>query len=66
MATKLTLDADITRRFLHLKDEFSEELASLLDFWSSKGMDNTHGGLCLIHIYEPTRPAPLSGMPSSA
>ena len=44
MATKLTLDADITRRFLHLKDEFSEELASLLDFWSSKGMDNTHGG----------------------
>ena len=44
MATKLTLDADITRRFLHLKDEFSEELVSLLDFWSSKGMDDTHGG----------------------
>lgn len=44
MATKLTLDKDITHRFLHLKDEFSEELASLLAFWSSQGLDAIHGG----------------------
>lgn len=44
MAIESILDEDITRRLLRIKDEFSEELVSLLDFWSSQGRDATHGG----------------------
>ena len=44
MAIKSTLDADLEGRLVRLKNEFSEELESLLDFWSSQGLDALHGG----------------------
>ena len=44
MAIKSILGADVTVRLLHLKNEFSEELLSLLDFWSSQCLDLAHGG----------------------
>jgi len=44
MAIKSTLDANVTGRLLHLKNEFSKELVSLLDFWSSEALDEIHGG----------------------
>ncbi len=31
-------------RLLHLKSEFSEELKSILKFWSTECLDQTHGG----------------------
>jgi mannobiose 2-epimerase len=37
------IEQDVSR-LLHLKSEFSEELKSILEFWSTKCLDQTHGG----------------------
>jgi len=44
MASQSTLNIDIEKRLLHLKNEFHEEFMRLMDFWSSQAVDLNQGG----------------------